>query len=145
MGIQDSYADETLAAAKFTANLPPEPVKPPVEFYHSADFFYLVIFFVFISIAFLLIKYRKIINLPVKRVGLIVLIISLISVLAGLIIMVNHGRDFLDYISAVEGHYYYGYGFWFARYGTYFAVVGLLFSYLYDFTICKLIKWIFHG
>lgn len=87
----------------------------------------------------------KTLNTPVKRVGFVILAIGSTSFFLGWILWAI--KDFVyawdEFIKAVSFDFYYWKGYSkFLCFGFYLAVIGVMFSYLYDKGIGKLIKWI---
>lgn len=80
-------------------------------------------------------------NSPHKRIGFVFLIIGIVIFLVSIInIKWSISRVIHDSIFFFVGHYYFNLGVFL---GGYISILGLFMSFFYDFTIKKIIEWIY--
>ncbi|MBC9130711.1 hypothetical protein FcAc13_05235 [Frischella sp. Ac13] len=80
-------------------------------------------------------------NSPHKRIGFVFLIIGIVIFLVSVInINWSASKVIHDSIFSFGSRYYFNFGVFL---GFYISILGLFMSFFYDFTIKKIIKWIF--
>lgn len=86
---------------------------------------------------------------PLKRIGLVILLVGIVLSLTAIYQISDDNyrfwRGFDDWLDAILLKRYEYRQYPLAAWGAYLTLAGLLCSYLYDFTLGRLIAWVRNG